>query len=183
MSLRTACALLTASATLAVPAVAQAADAADCPGSLDAPTASNASAAADAITCLVNQERAQRGMKQLSRDSDLTTVARRQANDMVRRTYFSHVTPGGSDLGDRLRAVGYGSGHSWRAGEALGWGTGDRATPNALVDEWLASPPHRKILLDRGFREIGVGVTSGAPEKTDGDLPGATYALDLGVER
>ena len=100
---------------------------------------------------------------------------------MVRRDYFAHVSPGGSSVSDRLRAAGYGSpGDGWRAGEALGWGTGNRATPDALVDAWLDSPPHRRILLQDVYREFGVGVVAGAPMATTSELPGATYALDLG---
>ena len=102
---------------------------------------------------------------------------------MARRNYFSHVTPGGDDLGDRLRDAGYGDpGDGWRAGENLGWGTGNRATPASLVDEWLASPGHQRNMLERSFRELGVGVAGGAPQD-DGGLPGATYTLNLGVIR
>jgi uncharacterized protein YkwD len=122
-------------------------------------------------------------MRAVTRDSDLGRAARRLSNDMVRRRYFAHVTPGGATLGDRLRAAGYGAGQGWRAGETLGWGTGSRSTPNALVDEWLASPPHRRILLDAGYRELGVGVAPGAPQDTSSDLNGATYTLDLAVIR
>jgi uncharacterized protein YkwD len=182
MRLHTVCALVTA-AGLAVPTAVKAADAADCPGALDVPTRASAGAAAGAVACLVNQERARRGLRRLAPDADLGLVARRQARDMVRRTYFSHVTPGGADLGDRVRASGYGDGSGWRVGEALGWGTGTRATPNALVDEWLASPPHRRILLDPGFRDLGVGVADGTPRPATFGLPGATYALDAGVTR
>jgi uncharacterized protein YkwD len=94
------------------------------------------------------------------------------------------VTPGGEDLGDRLRDAGYGRpGDGWRAGENLGWGTGDRATPNSLVDQWLGSPGHKENMLERSFRELGVGVAGDAPQPTDGQLPGATYTLDMGVIR
>ena len=54
-------------------------------------------------------------------DRDLGEAARRHAADMVRRGYFSHVSPGGRDMGDRLRRAGYGNGDSWRAGENLAW--------------------------------------------------------------
>ncbi len=50
------------------------------------------------------------------------------------------------------------------------------------MDEWLDSPPHRKNMLKGSFRELGVGVAQGAPNK-DGSLPGATYTLNLGVIR
>ena len=105
----------------------------------------------------------------------------RTAEDMVRRDYFAHTSPGGRTLKERVRAAGYGKrGQGWRAGENIGWGTGTRATPNALVDAWLESDGHRRILLSDDYRELGIGVASGAPNK---DAPGATYTLNVGVLR
>jgi uncharacterized protein YkwD len=183
MPLRTACAALAAATVILVAPSTAGAAADQCPGALDVPTAANLSAAADTVTCLVNAERNRRGLRAVTRDGALGQAARRHALNMVRRGFFSHVSPGGSDLGDRLRDAGYGRNHGWRAGEALGWGTGSLATPNALVDEWLASPPHRRILLDSGFRELGVGIATGEPRDKQADLSGATYALDFGVVR
>jgi len=160
---------------------ARAADTARCPGSTAVPTAGTLDRATGQTICLINAERTDRGLRPLRTDGDLRQAARQHSVDMVRRTYFSHVTPGGADLGERVRDVGYGSGHGWRAGEALGWGTGARATPAAVVDEWLASPPHRHILLDPGYRELGVGVAAGAPRNVTSGLPGATYTVDVGT--
>jgi uncharacterized protein YkwD len=162
---------------------AEAARADRCPGSLDIPSSpAAANQAADAIVCLVNAERTSRGLKALQRDGDLAQAARKHAADMVRRNYFGHVSPSGKSPGDRVREAGYAHpGDDWKVGEDLGWGTGSRATPNTLVDEWLASPPHRRIMLEPGFRELGVGVAPGAPLDHLTSLPGATYALDLAV--
>jgi uncharacterized protein YkwD len=173
-------AMLVAGALIAA-APARAADTASCPGSTDVPSAGTADQATSQVICLINAERTDRGMRALRLDGDLRRAAVRHSADMVRRTYFSHVTPGGVDFGTRIRDVGYGKGQAWRAGEALGWGTGSKATPAALVDEWLASPPHRHILLDPGFRELGVGVVAGAPRAVSSGLPGATYSVDFGV--
>src|SRR4051812_50074611 len=104
---------------------AEASLAGKCPASLDIPTsAAGADQAADAIVCLVNAERRSRGLKPLRRDGDLAQAAAGHASDMVRRDYFSHVSLGGKNLGDRVRAAGYGNpGDVWKAGEDLGWGT------------------------------------------------------------
>jgi uncharacterized protein YkwD len=154
-----------------------------CPGAQDIPTTPAAvSAAAAATACLVNVERAGRGLRQLRPDRDLAQAGRHHVRDMVRRGFFAHVTPTGADLGDRLRAAGYGGpGQGWRAGENLGWGDGPRATPAALVAAWLASPEPRRIMLRPAYRELGVGVAAGAPVPTGSPLPSATYALELGV--
>ena len=174
-----------AAATLALStAPAHAAQTERCPDARQIPTAqSDLRKASKAVRCLVNAERATRGLKTLRRDRDLARAARRHAADMTERRYFSHVSPGGSDLKDRLRRADYGKpGAGWSAGENLGWGTGDRATPAAMVDAWLASEGHKRNMLGRRFREVGVGVARGAPQPSGG-LPGATYTLVLGVTR
>jgi uncharacterized protein YkwD len=48
------------------------------------------------------------------------------------------------------------AGASWLAGENLVWAT-DRLDPAQAIAAWLASPPHRRILLERSWRELGVG--------------------------
>jgi uncharacterized protein YkwD len=170
--------LLALGAVAATPAHAAAAD--RCPGATAIPAPGTEDQASAAIVCLVNAERDQRGLHQLHGDRRLRGVAERQATDMVQRSYFSHVTPGGADFGDRVRAAGYGRGHSWHAGEALAWGTQSRATPAVIVQEWLDSPHHRDIVLDPQYRELAVGVAPGAPHPGVG---GATYAADFGVVR
>jgi uncharacterized protein YkwD len=157
----------------------------ECDGSLQIPrSAEELSTASNAIVCLVNIERATRGIEPLRHDRDLAQAARGHALDMAQHKYFAHVDPDGDGLSDRLEAAGYGDpGDGWRAGEDLGWGSGDRAAPNALVDAWLNSDHHRRILLSRAYEEIGVGVAAGAPKATSSDLPGATYAMDLGTIR
>lgn len=171
-----------ACALLAAPASA-ARGTARCPASLAVPaTAAGVDAATAAITCLVNAERTSRGLAALRRDSDLARAARRHSLDMERNAYFSHTSRNGDTLSDRLRDAGYGRpGDGWRAGENLGWGTGERATPSSLVDAWLDSPPHRRIMLSSAYREIGVGIAIGAPLALSSELPGATYTIDLGT--
>ena len=155
-----------------------------CPGALDVPTSqAQLDQAADAVTCLVNAERTSRGLKALKRDGDLAQAARGHSRDMASNQYFDHTSPDGDSVGDRIRKAGYGKpGDGWKVGENLGWGTGERATPNALVDAWLDSPAHKQNMLTGSYRELGVGVAGGAP-KGSTDLPGATYTLNLGVIR
>jgi uncharacterized protein YkwD len=175
---RRAATTLIAFAALAAPAGATT-GADSCAGATDAP--SDLDKATEATYCLVNAERSSRGLPTLKRDADLAEAARRHAKDMVRRDYFSHTSPDGKTLKERVRAAGYGKrGQGWRAGENLGWGTGARATPSALVDAWLESDGHRRILLSDDYRELGIGVAGGAPNR---DAPGATYTLNFGVLR
>src|SRR3954452_6610195 len=175
---------ITAACTLAA-RPAEAAQADRCPGALEIPTtAAEADQAADAIVCLVNAERTSRGLKPLRPDGDLAESGRRHASDMARHHYFGHLTPNGRTVGDRAVDAGYVTpDETWRVGEDLGWGTGSRAMPNTLVDEWLDSPTHRRVMLEAGYREVGVGASTGAPVDRPTNLPGATYALELGVIR
>src|SRR4051794_40661204 len=139
---------------------AGAAHAERCPGSLDVPNGEQAlNTAADALICLVNAERTDRGLRPLQRDSDLAQAARRHSADMVEHSYFAHESPSGDSVGDRVRAAGYGDpDDGWLVGENLGWGNGEKATPNWIVDAWLNSPPHRRIMLRDEYKEFGVGV-------------------------
>lgn len=145
---------------------------------------SNASAAAaavptpavgSAVRCLVNLQRARHGLTPLTASGRLRAAAAAHSADMVARGFFDHVSPGGGTLTDRARRAGY---PGRTLGEDIGWGTYDLATPAAIVAAWMHSPPHRAIILNRRFREIGVGVAIGTPDGPS--ATGAVYTLDVG---
>ena len=78
----------------------------------------------------------------------------------------------------RIRATGYLPGASvWSIGENLAWGPGRPGSPKRIVASWMHSPEHRGVLLG-GFRDIGVGMTKGAPFAHFGHNS-ATYTVDL----
>jgi uncharacterized protein YkwD len=132
-----------------------------------------------ATLCRLNQERTSRGMRRLRLNRRLSKAARRHADDMVRRYYFSHDSLGGGDFVSRIRSTGYlSSAGSWFVGENLAWGSGERSSADRTVRAWMDSPPHRANILTRRFREIGIGVVLGAP--VHGVPDGATYATDFG---
>ncbi len=162
----------------AVPA--QAASAAECAGSGEIPGAGAQERAAVATICVLNQERASRGLPALRSQGGLERAAEGHARDMVRRRYFSHTTPEGRTFDERLRGGYIRKRARWGVGETLAWGTKSKATPAAIVRAWLNSPPHRRVVLSSRFRDIGVGVTLGVPVAGS---PGATYAADLGMRR
>jgi uncharacterized protein YkwD len=119
------------------------------------PAAMHACAAAtqlQAMVCLINQTRAAHGLPGVRLSTALRRSATLRANAIVRCRQFSH-TPCGQSFGSVFRAVGY-----TRAafGENLAWGSGSLASPQQAVNAWLASPPHRRVLLSRGWRELGV---------------------------
>ena len=144
---------------------------------------SNASmrpAAAAAVLCLVNQQRGQRGLAPVVSSALLGRAADGHASDMVRRKYFSHVAPNGEDFRKRIARTGYLRGAPRAAlGETIAWGSDMYATPSQLVADLMASPPHRAIILDRRFRDIGVGLALGAPMDGMGNS-GSTLSLNFG---
>ena len=94
-------------------------------------------------------------MSELTERSRLTEVARAHSEDMVRRGYFSHVSPEGKDVADRVRADGL---RYRRVAENIQMSRGARDTAQSAVDSWMNSEPHRGSILDPGFVETGVGV-------------------------
>jgi uncharacterized protein YkwD len=97
---------------------------------------------------------------------------------MVVRRYFSHDGPGGDTLGDRARRSGYIRPHrSFALSEAMAWG--EDATPRSLVRGLRQSPDHRAILLDRDQRDVGIGLSLGAPV-TGVSTSSATLVLEFG---
>jgi uncharacterized protein YkwD len=109
-----------------------------------------------AIRCVINQQRARRGLKPLAANRRLARAAGRHAADMARHNYFSHISRTGASPLRRVRRAGWRRG----VGEALAWGCGPQASPVAIVAAWLASPSHRAIILGRG-RAVGIGYKRG----------------------
>lgn len=137
---------------------------------------------ARAAVCLINKRRSARGMARLRVNRRLSRAAAWHTRDMVRRSYFAHVSKRGRDVVDRLRNTHYlGGRFSWAVGENLAWGSGVLGTPRQIVRAWMDSPGHRRNMLDPRYREIGIGVVARGPVRTE--LPAATYTTTFGVRR
>ena len=135
-----------------------------CRDKLLLPTPANARRVGKAITCLLNARRRSHGLASLKSNADLRRVAQSYSRLMVRWHFFDHVAPDGTTLDSRVARTRYlDRANSWALGENLAWGTGERSTPLATVRTWMASPYHRPQVLDPHYRDIGVGLTHGAP--------------------
>jgi uncharacterized protein YkwD len=144
------------------------------------PGGGNLGTIAVATLCLLNAERADCGLTALKPDRRLERAALGHAGDMVEHLYFSHDGRNGSRPAQRIRAAGYlSNGGAWQIGENLAWGTGDLATPRAIMAAWMNSSGHRANILQPAYREIGVTVLAGNPAKRDG--AGATFVTEFGV--
>jgi uncharacterized protein YkwD len=175
--------LLAIIAVLVGPAIAApAAAAAACPGADRAPDRLTLTEAVGAVECEINRRRRQHDLPVLDVHRRLREASEGHVRDMVRRGYFSHVGRDGRTVGDRARDAGYIRGdRRWRVGEVLAWGTFRRATPRRTVANWMDSPPHRRVLLEPRYKDLGVGAALRTP--SSGDDPGATYAAVFGVRR
>jgi len=130
-----------------------------------------------ATLCLLNRVRAQHGLPPLRLNGKLSHVARMHSHDMVSRRYFAHDSLNGSSPFARMFASHYvPRDASWWLGENIGWGSGSLGQPIAMVRAWMHSPPHRANILSRHFRDIGIGIATGAPVGGGG----ATYTTDFG---
>jgi uncharacterized protein YkwD len=136
----------------------------------------------DVIFCLMNAMRANAGLAPLAQQDELAQASVGHSQDMVENKYFAHDSLDGRDVVARLKAVSYipASGQ-WAIGENLAWGSGALATPNALVNAWMNSPPHRENLLADDYREVGMGVVYGTPSNQASD--GVTVTTDFGMRQ
>jgi uncharacterized protein YkwD len=129
---------------------------------------------------LVNHARVDRGLSPLRVHQMLRSAALSHARDMMARDYFSHWRPDGADCGARSTEAGYRrSGYrSWTVSEVIAWGSGALGTPPVVFKAWMRSTPHRRILLGKRWRDIGVGCAFG----TFRGMTGSTvWTIDVGV--
>jgi uncharacterized protein YkwD len=158
------------------------ASATECAGADQVPADQGRGAAAQATLCLLNGERAARGLAPLLENASLTQASQAYSDRMVAERFFAHTGPDGADLVTRLTRAGYlgGALSDWAVGENLAWGEAQLATPRATVAAWMDSDGHRENILARDYEEIGLGITMGTPGT---GRPGATYATDFGRRR
>ena len=174
-----AVAALTCAVALSLPSAALGARA--CESANATPASAAKRTMVRATLCVLNAQRARRGLRPLRLNKRLSRAARRHARDMARRNYFDHDSLNGASFVDRIRRVGYLRGVGrWWLGENLAWGTQDRSAPRAITQMWMHSPGHRANILSRSFREVGIGLAYDAPVRMDGRVA-ATYATSFGA--
>ncbi len=161
--------------------VASAAKAQRCPTAGTAATSDGLARAARAMRCLVNAERERHGLPPVRNSRHLQQAAARHSRAMLLGATFDHQVPGEAALDARIEATGY-LRHAtrWWLGETIAYGQGARSSPAALMNSLMTSAPHRAIILDRRFKELGVGLLSGTPMAGGQDTGGATLTLDFG---
>ena len=123
-----------------------------------------------AIVSRINDVRRARGLVPLRTNRRLSAAADFHSRDMGRRGYFQHASADGTPFWRRIRRY-YGARgfRSWTVGENLLWAT-DRLGAARAVREWMKSRPHRRNILSRDWREIGIGAAyfTSAPGEYEG---------------
>lgn len=102
---------------------------------------------------LHNRERADRGLSRLCVHPALQKAARAYSAEMIQKDYFKH-----GNVASRLNRVNY----DWRTyGENIAYGGGSYASPENRFRAWMNSPGHRANILNKSFREVGIGARTG----------------------
>lgn len=80
----------------------------------------------------------------------LEQTAQLHSNDMADKDYFSHISPDGSDVQQRVNNSGY----SWQAvGENIAAG---HLSSGAAIEGWVESPGHCRNMMSDAFTEVGM---------------------------
>ena len=107
------------------------------------------------IVNLTNQARVDAGLPELKLNSLLNQAATGKANDMLNKEYFAHESPTNVTPWYWFKQAGYNYAY---AGENLAM---DFFTSEDTMKAWLASPSHKKNILNSNYKEIGIGIARG----------------------
>ena len=109
-----------------------------------------------------NAFRQSKGLKPLQPDALLRDAARAQAIDMMLNNYVGHRASSGQEFDSRMRAflkspmtlpqMAENAARDTQKGEA------DAAKARRLFQQWVGSRPHRKSLLNSGYKFVSTGV-------------------------
>ncbi len=134
------------------------------------------------ILSMHNQARTANGLPKLCVHRILTKAARSHSQEMINKDYFAHESFNGETDKARVERFGYTfSGFSFtKFGENIYRGSGTSGTARSAFTWWMNSPGHRTNILDRQFREVGIGVRTGDYQ---GQAGTSMYTVDFGVRR
>jgi uncharacterized protein YkwD len=101
---------------------------------------------------LINQYRAENGLKPLRLNTALTDAAKEHSRDLAKWDRISHYGSDGSNPWDRVKRTGY---KPKLAAENVGTG---QASFDEVLRGWKESPGHNKNLLLSDAREMGLAL-------------------------
>ncbi len=104
------------------------------------------------ILDLTNKEREKEKLPALEFNPVLVKVARDHSANMAKKRELNHVLDD-KNPGQRVEAAGY---HWMNVGENIA--SGEAEMPAVVVKRWMESKLHRENILNKEFREIGIGI-------------------------
>jgi uncharacterized protein YkwD len=130
----------------------------------------------------LNGIRAQHGLVPLRLSAALNEAATQHSQEMGEVGYFEHASADDTPFWKRIeRWYSPQSYRTWSVGENLLWSSPD-IDPVGALKLWMASPEHRRNILDPAWREIGVSAVhvATAPGTYHG-LAATIVTTDFGV--
>jgi len=115
------------------------------------PNAAPLSSIEDEVIRLVNVQRANNGLPQLTKNWEASRVARYKSQDMIDKNYFAHMSPTYGSPFTMMQNFGL---RFSAAAENIAYG---QRTASEVMNSWMNSPGHRANILNRSFTHIGVG--------------------------
>lgn len=133
----------------------------------------------------LNEERSSRGLQNVTRRAELTTMGRSHSKNMAENDYFDHTEPDGDTIEDRYRQRGLlpecklpisGSNRYYSGAENIAqldvdtrlrvnWADGgyysvydEEELARAIFEIWMHSKPHKKAMLVASADEAGLGI-------------------------
>jgi uncharacterized protein YkwD len=117
----------------------------------------------------INEVRQTAGLDRVKMLPDLRSAARMHSRSMARRGYYSHVSPEGRTLENRLAAVGFTcTVQTQRPGKTVEVGENiARVSPNhgnetkiahIVVSQWMEGEGQRQSILEDAYYREGIGV-------------------------
>ena len=116
---------------------------------------------------LTNEGRRKNGVPPLAPDDNLAAKAREKSDDMLKNNYFSHTSPEGKTIKDRIQEEKPASfrtisriGENIYMGSRFDYSVDVKTQARMIVDGWMTSPGHRRNILDPNYTHLGVGVAA-----------------------
>ena len=101
----------------------------------------------------INNARQDAGLKPLIHSTELANSAKAKVIDMVQKDYFAHTSPDNTQPWDFVRNAGY---NYKSVGENLA--KDEYKKEQQVVNDWLASPDHRAVIMSSKFCDVGVAI-------------------------
>ncbi len=115
------------------------------------------------VFIVINQKRAEYGLKSLVWDEQAAAIARLHSSNMANFNFFSHVGMDGKHVDNRADSIGL---RNWRMiGENIAYNSGFDNPVERAVLGWMQSDGHRNNILRNKWKETGIGISVSAQGK------------------